>query len=176
MAEANTFEPGWFRSKDYRDLTAAYYRELRLVIRSHPAEVALVQCRKCKIRFLTTIRNHNREDMRCPTGCRRKQESDSSAKRSAAYYGTEKGRLKKKEHNRRRHLKSAHAKQRQEDGDLIRHQNPSGLLKYYQWIILVVDGILMNGQRLKELVEGIREKVSQRGRDDNGDARYIRDD
>lgn len=114
--------------------------------------------------------------MRCPTGCRSKHEADGSAERSASYYGTEKGRQKKKEHNRRRNLKSAQAKRRQEDVELINRQNISGLLKYYQWIILLVDGVLMDGLQLKGLVQKIRAKVRQRGRDENGDARYIRDD
>lgn len=114
--------------------------------------------------------------MRCPTGCRSKHETDGSAERAAAYYGTEKGRQKKKEHNRHRSLKSAQAKRRQEDVGSINHQTVSGLLKYYQWIILLVDGVLMDGLQLKALVQEIRAKVRQRGRDENGDARYIRDD
>jgi len=114
--------------------------------------------------------------MRCPTGCRKRHESQGASKRAAAYRQTEKGRKKKAEINRRRSLKSAHEKIRQKNDDAISNQRVFGLLSYYQWIILLVDGILMNASQLKDLLMKIRTKVRQRGRDCCDDTHYIRDD
>lgn len=176
MAESNTFKPGWFRGKECRGLAAAYYRTLRSIRRSHPSEAALVQCRECEILFLTTIRNRNRKDLRCPTGCRRKREAESSAQRAAAYYRTTKGQLRKKAHNRRRNLRSTQAKRCQENDNPPHDIITSFLLNYYRWVIRLIEGVLMDLSQLKVLVERIRAKVSQRSRDGARHFRYIRDD
>ncbi len=112
--------------------------------------------------------------MRCPCGCRKQHEAEGSQERSAAYRETEKGRKKKQELNRRRHLKSVQAKQRQQN-DSSQQRLPA-LLRYYRWIILLLDGVLMDVPRLKEFIEGIRGKVRQRGRAQYDDSHYIYDD
>jgi hypothetical protein len=175
LAGANTFEREWFLGANHRDLTATYYWELRSLARTYSSEVSISRCRDCGIRFLTPIRNEGRKDMRCPCGCRKQHEAKSSSKRSAAYRKTEAGRKKKKELNRRRHLKSAPAKRQKNDDSVTQEKLPE-LLRYYRWLILLLDGVLMDVRRLKEFIEGIREKVRQRGRAQYDDSHYIHDD
>ena len=61
-----------------------------------------VVCVDCEIRFLTHPRNAGRINLRCPFGCRRHHRRQRCNERSAAYYGTPAGKLKKERLNARR--------------------------------------------------------------------------
>ena len=64
--------------------------------------LCLVRCCHCGILFLADRRNHNRENLGCPFGCREAHRRRASAARSMAYYRTESGRRKKQDLNARR--------------------------------------------------------------------------
>ena len=80
-----------------------YYFVLRSVMaRVGEVGLCLARCCHCGIRFLTHRRNHNRENLRCPFGCRETHRKLESAARSAAYYRTARGKFKKELLNARR--------------------------------------------------------------------------
>jgi hypothetical protein len=51
----------------------------------------VVRCVFCGIRFLADYRNPNRQDLRCPFGCRRCHEREASNRRAAEYRQTPRG-------------------------------------------------------------------------------------
>jgi len=57
--------------------------------------------------FLSSPSNVKRTDLRCPFGCRDAHRRRESSRRSAAYYRTPEGRIKKRALNRRRYEVSA---------------------------------------------------------------------
>jgi len=61
-----------------------------------------VRCCHCGIRFFTHPRNADRQDLRCPFGCRQTRRKQRSNERSKALYRTEAGREKKRLLNQRR--------------------------------------------------------------------------
>lgn len=86
-----------------REPVRAYYFVLRTVLRRRPPpQVCLTRCRHCRIFFLTHPRNRGREDLGCPFGCADAHRKEQSAKRSAAYYRTPAGKVKKARLNGRR--------------------------------------------------------------------------
>ena len=62
----------------------------------------LTRCRHCRIFFFTDPRNTGRRDLGCPFGCRQVHRGKSAIKRSAAYYKTPEGKIKKQQLNARR--------------------------------------------------------------------------
>ena len=177
MIEVNTFELEWFRSNsDCLSLTVVYYLELRKQAKAHDSKATLCRCRDCGIRFLTPVQNRKRTDMRCPTGCRQRHEKKNSNERSTDYYESEEGKKKKKALNRRRSLNPADGTQHQNSTTTNDTEYLSKLLRYFQWIILLIDGIRMNGPQLTEFCEQILTKVRQRGRGNNNNMHYNRDD
>lgn len=86
-----------------RDLALAYYFILRGVLRERRhLRACLVRCRHCRIFFLADPRNRGRKDLGCPFGCREAHRRKRSAERSAAYYRTQAGKVKKAALNSRR--------------------------------------------------------------------------
>jgi hypothetical protein len=80
-----------------------YQTALDSVLESHPQlQPCVAHCAHCGIRFLTHPRNAGRIDLRCPFGCRRRHCRRCSSQRSAAYYRTPGGKLKKRRLNARR--------------------------------------------------------------------------
>ncbi len=103
VQEHFAFRPGWYREDAVRGLVLAYYLVLRTAVRSRPdLRPGLTRCRHCRIFFLTHPRNRGRRDLGCPFGCRDAHRGKRSVERSAAYYGTEAGRMKKKRLNGKR--------------------------------------------------------------------------
>jgi len=64
----------------------------------------LKRCRQCRIFFLTEASNVDRNDLGCPFGCSASHRRQEAARRSAAYYRSEKGRKRKQAQNRKRYL------------------------------------------------------------------------
>jgi len=62
----------------------------------------LKRCEHCNIFFLTDPRNADRDDLRCPFGCRQAHRTRAASQRSAAYYRTEAGKIKKRALNEKR--------------------------------------------------------------------------
>lgn len=80
--------------------------------------------------FLTSPANRERNDIRCPFGCRKEWRHTNAVRRVQEYYQTEEGKMKKKKLNQRRYRKGKQeeciAKQPEitcEDGneDIIEH-------------------------------------------------------
>lgn len=88
-----------------RTLVLQYYRLLRSLPKTHPSMRRWrTRCRHCGLFFLTHFRNAWRTDLYCPFGCRLAQRRAASNKRSAAYYQSKDGKIKKQALNRRRSL------------------------------------------------------------------------
>lgn len=82
-----------------------YYETQRSVLRSKPhLRGYLKRCRHCRIFFLTEPSNVDRDDLGCPFGCSESHRRREASRRSAAYYRTEEGRVKKRALNRKRYL------------------------------------------------------------------------
>jgi len=80
-----------------------YYAVLRSELRRRPElKECLTRCRHCRIFFLCDPRNAGRDDLGCPFGCREAHRRRQSTQRSAAYYRTESGRIKKRIQNEKR--------------------------------------------------------------------------
>lgn len=78
-----------------------------------------MSCCHCGIGFLTHPRNARRRNLRCPFGCRDHHRRQCSRQRSAAYYQTRVGQVKKQRLNARRGSASRSANcQPQEAPDL----------------------------------------------------------
>ena len=146
-----------------------YQGELDEALRQDPKRLSLVRCRTCELPFLTSKSNEGRDDMRCPTGCWDHHDRADSNRRSADYYRTKQGQIKKEALNRRRSLVGggrAEPKSRPSCTPLL-----PVILRYYGWLIRVLDGIRLNGPELAELRAGILKKVRQRSRDFHDDMR-----
>lgn len=85
-------------------MTLAYYNVLRAAQRETGAvnHGVLTRCVRCRIFFLTDTRNKNRQDLRCPFGCRHFYTRESSDRRSAEYSRSDIGKVKKKHINAKR--------------------------------------------------------------------------
>jgi hypothetical protein len=84
-------------------LVLSYYALLRMILRERPElRRCLCHCRHCGIFFITDPRNAKRTDLGCPFGCRESYRRQRSSERSAAYYRTSEGRMKKRLQNARR--------------------------------------------------------------------------
>ena len=93
----------WYRRGVVVALVLEYYQLLRSVLRAKPhLRACLTRCRHCRIFFLTHPRNAGRHDLGCPFGCREAHRKEASAQRSAAFYGSAAGKLKKSQFNQRR--------------------------------------------------------------------------
>ena len=103
IGERFAFLPDWYRRGEARRLALAYYFVLRGALGSVPGlRDYLVRCRHCRIFFLCDPRNRGREDLGCPFGCADAHRKEQSARRSAAYWRTSAGRMKKAQLNGRR--------------------------------------------------------------------------
>ena len=84
-------------------MVLSYYALLRLIVREVPElRRCLCHCRHCGIFFIADPRNAKRTDLGCPFGCRESYRKQRSSERSAAYYRTSEGRIKKRLQNARR--------------------------------------------------------------------------
>jgi hypothetical protein len=82
-----------------------YYETLRSVLRTNPhLRHHLKRCCHCRIFFLTESSNIDRDDLGCPFGCSESHRRRAASVRSAAYYRTAEGRVKKRVLNQRRYL------------------------------------------------------------------------
>jgi len=83
-----------------RQTSASYLRALRDLRRASPIhQQELVSCHECHILFLTAPCNSDRQDMRCPFGCRTHHQKSESDRRSTDYYRTDEGKSKKRQIN-----------------------------------------------------------------------------
>ena len=112
-----------------------------------------VRCLDCGIFFLTAKANKGRLVLRCPCGCRDHVKQEKSNRRTVEYYRTEEGRLKKKELNRRR-------QKAQVPPAASRHPEKARL-RYYQWLMGMIDGREPTFDEVRELLSKIQGKLRQ---------------
>jgi hypothetical protein len=130
-----------------------YYAVLRSTLRSDPSlRRCLKRCVHCRIFFLTHPRNASRRDLRCPFGCREVHRKQQSAKRSAAYYAEERGRVKKARQNRKRYLKTARL-QKQEDGAAASPPAVPPILKHVRMVVGLIAGRSVSWGQIERLAE-----------------------
>lgn len=93
-----------------RWLASIYYGAMRRITKTSEGLRQLrKRCCRCGIHFFTSQSNRKRKDLRCPFGCRKERERETSNKRGLAHYRTPKGRQAKFELNRNRSLLSEQA-------------------------------------------------------------------
>jgi hypothetical protein len=99
-----SFRPDWHRDDRASPLVRQYQTTLDSVLESHPElRACAAHCVHCGIRFLIHPRSAGRRNVRCPFGCRERHRREHANRRSAAYYRTTAGKLKKQRLNARRH-------------------------------------------------------------------------
>lgn len=155
------------------------------VLKSRPElERCVAHCIHCGIRFLSHPRNAGRGDMRCPFGCRRQHGQQRSNQRSAAYYRTASGKVKKKRLNARRSGNSSPEQQRTDtieqatspneqlpdelsvkvelrlDGVVLDDSSlrKSRMLPYVRMVVSLIEGIELSGE---EIVSLLRQAMRQ---------------
>jgi hypothetical protein len=97
------FRADWYRGAAASVAAVVYYSALRSALWMYPeARRCRVRCAECGIFFLSDPRNLHLAKQRCPFGCRQAHRREASTRRSAAYYRTLDGRVKRHEQNRRR--------------------------------------------------------------------------
>lgn len=147
-----------------------------------PTLLTRIECRDCRIPFLTAASNRGRPDIRCAFGCRQRRSDQESKRRSTEYNRSEAGKAAKKKHNRKRG-------QRPPPGAVPDLPQPmpttavrplSVLEQYYRCLVYLIDGILTNEQELREILNSIFrlqvKKVRQQGPDKHDELRDNRDD
>jgi len=80
---------------------------LRSVLQKKPElRRCLIRCKHCRIFLLTSHSNHDREDIRCPFGCRETHNKRESTRRSVEFYRGKNGKKLKSIQNQKRKKQS----------------------------------------------------------------------
>ncbi len=80
---------------------------LRSVLQKKPElRRCLIRCKHCRIFLLTSHSNHDREDIRCPFGCREAHRKRESTRRSVEFYRGKNGKKLKSIQNQKRKKQS----------------------------------------------------------------------
>lgn len=144
--------PDWYRKEVVREIAAQYLWKLRSIIREHPhLRPCLKRCRHCGIFFLTHPRNARRDDIDCPFGCRKAHRKQCSQKRSAAYYQTPEGKLKKK-------LLNGNRKDR--DNTNAASEVDQSLLVHLQLVTSLIEGRQVVRADIESMVKRILRQLS----------------
>lgn len=160
-----------------------YQQAIDVVESRFPSMVCQTNCCDCRIPILTSASNQERTDIRCLLGCRQHHQVQSSNQRSTEFNRSEKGRAKKKEHNRRRSLRGPNGRSPERSPQPTPKTEKTLLTlreRYYRWLIYLINGIVMNHQELRQFLERIyvrlTKKVRQQGLDKYNEVRNNRDD
>lgn len=155
------------------------------MLESHPElQACAVHCVHCGIRFLIHPRNAGRRNVRCPFGCREHHRRAHASRRSAAYYRTTAGKLKKQHLNARRYRRFQKDEARNDpvppaapprmhgaeesataewslEGVMLDASSVarSGMLPYVRMVVGLIDGIRLS---LREVVELVCRVLRQR--------------
>jgi hypothetical protein len=140
------FCPDWYRrSPTVRELVGQYYVIVRSLLRQKAwLRPCVCRCRLCRIFFLTHPRNARRRDLACPFGCRQAHRRQSSARRSAEYYRSREGKVKKRLHNQRRSRPRLRPQTRPANrGSRTSREEPgfeSDMVRYLQMVASLIEG------------------------------------
>ena len=93
-------------------------------------------------------RNRRRRDLRCPFGCRQAHQKRASSARSAAYYGTASGRVKKKLQNAKRGGKADLATSAEGEGEVFDRV----VVRHVQVVTSLVEGRRVVGAEVLEML------------------------
>ncbi len=118
---------------------------------------------------MSDARNSRRRDLRCPFGCREAHQRESSTRRSAAYYGTQTGKDKKREQNAQRNRQN---KDRVTDDSIntkavtsvINHTITNEHLSYIQTVLSQIEHRFIPQKEIQKL---LIKKWSQHSIDNN---------
>ena len=147
----------WHLASDLVGLKSAYLDQIENLAHEYQSRMSICKCRSCGFEFLTAKSNFRRSDLLCVFGCRKRHEKSSSKARSRKRNQTVEGKEKKKILNRRR----------SERGDETPAPQPrasiTGQLRYYRWLIWLIDGVRLNSSELAAFILSILEKVRSRG-------------
>lgn len=146
-----------------------YLRAMEEAVRAEPGRLVRVWCYGCGIPFLTSKYNQNRGHLRCPTGCWDRHDKADSRRRSVEYYKTDEGRGKKRALNQNR-------KTRKQPDLTIRAPVLPAILRYYGWLIRMIDDVEFDAAEIGALRETILKTMRQRSRDLHDEVRDNRDD
>ena len=159
------------------ELFSEYLATVAVVESLHPTLLARIECRDCKIPFLTASSNRGRPDVRCAFGCRQRHSDQESDRRSTEFNRSDAGKSAKKKRNRRRSLLGPRGVAPTPVTAALRL---TVLERYYRRLIYLIDGILTNEQELRALLDSIfrpqGKKVRQQGPDRCDEVRDNRDD
>ena len=164
------------------ELFSEYLTTVGVAASLHPTLLARIECRDCKIPFLTASSNRGRPDIRCAFGCRQHHGDQESNRRSTEFNRSETGKAAKKKHNRKRSLRAPPevALDLAPPMSMIAERPLSMLEQHYRCLIHLIDGILTNEGELREILDSIFrpqvKKVRQQGPDKNDELRDNRDD
>lgn len=143
-----------------RDLVLEYYFVLRSVLKTKPhLRRCLTRCRHCRIFFLTHPRNAGRSDLGCPFGCQQAHRKHRSTQRSAEYYATDHGRLKKKIQNAKRRKPKAKAacgkesEKKSSDVELDGCRIDAGLVEYLRVVVSLIESRKIDRDEIVELLK-----------------------
>jgi len=158
--------PNWHHEQGVRQLVQQYYLVLRSVLHAKPGlRPCLTRCLQCRIFFLTHPRNRRRTDLRCPFGCRVAHRRHHSVERSAAYYHTSEGKMKKKRHNGNRTPQAPAPADTAPPAqsaplNLDQAEFDPGMVKHLRVATSLIEGRKVTRQ---EIVEMLRRTVRQHG-------------
>ena len=150
------FRPDWYRAGKVRDLVLEYYETQRSVLRSKShLRIYLKRCRYCRIFFFTDLSNGQRTDLRCPFGCREAHRKREAARRSAAYYRSERGRGRKRILNRRRYLVSARDDVDPQETEIGSDADDVGesIIRYVRMVTSLIEGRRVSLEEIKEMLK-----------------------
>lgn len=130
-----------------------------------------VNCAQCNIELITSCSNRNRTDILCIFGCREHHLKEQSNKRSAAYYSTDEGKIKKSALNQNRKLDKKDKDEKSQEFELSStSQNPpplsmSLLFNYLRLFIIFFSKQSINCQELINLIAQVDFELRQHGLD-----------
>jgi len=131
-----------------------YYETQRSVLRGKPQlRGYLKRCQHCRIFFFTDFSNGDRRDLRCPFGCRDAHRKREAARRSAAYYRSEKGRGRKRILNRRRYLHSAKDAVDPQETEIGSDADDIGepIMRYVRMVTSLIEGRRVSLAEIEEM-------------------------
>ena len=140
---------------------------LRSALRNHSAlRRCLKRCGHCGIFFLTHPSNEKRKDLRCPFGCSAAHRRREASERSAAYYRSEQGRIKKRALNRKRYLvypvEAAEPEGKEEEMEKEEGEEP--IIEHVRMVTSLIEGREVSLEEIKEMLKKKSRQHSLTGR------------
>lgn len=124
--------------------------------------------------MLTSPSNRDRDDLRCPMGCRMEHARQERSRLSSEYYRTPEGRNKKKDINKNR--KGSEESPCSDDCEQSDINSDTDLESYLKSILSVVEGRVVDESEVQSLIQRSREELRQYRLGKEEKARILPDD